>query len=94
MSEKKLDIVKVEFEIGKFAVDFIKEYLAFIGSSDTIEDVAREAFFEGICTLRDKLTDLPFQQRDDFFKKHGHIALLDSWEQQKRVEEMERQTDC
>ena len=83
--------VKIEFEVAPFATDFLEAYLKFIGSSQTVEDVAREAFFEEICTLRDKLMNLPHQQDDDFFKKYPYVGLLESRENQKRLAELERQ---
>ena len=86
--------VKVEFEIAKFAVDFLEDYLKFLGSSWTVADVARDAFFEEICGIRDKLADMWHQQDRDFFKKYPHIAMLDNREQQKWIVEQERRSDC
>ena len=95
MSEKEESgVVKVEFEIGKFAVEFLKEYLKFLGSTWTVEDVARDALFEEICGIRDKLQGMWHQEKGDFFKKYVNVASLDNRETQKWISEQEGRVDC
>lgn len=97
MSEEeasKTPLAKVEFELGQFALDFLRDYLKFLGSNETVEDVARTVFFEEICSLRDKLRDMPHQQDGDFFKKYPYVGLLESREEQKRLAELEKRSGC
>lgn len=92
--EKERGVVKVEFEIGKFAVEFLEDYLKFLGSSWTVETVARDALFEEICGIRDVLQDMWHQQKGDFFRKYMDVASLDNRETQKWIVEQERRSDC
>ena len=93
MSEK-VERVKIEFEVAPFAVEFLKDYLKFLGNKNTVENVAREAFWEEVCRVRDELCGLVHYDHDAFFKKYPQLSLLESREQLKREQELERQSDC
>jgi hypothetical protein len=82
----KEETVKIEFEIAPFAVDFLKDYLKFLGNKNTVESVAQEAFWEEVCNIRDELCA--------FFKKYPHLSLVESREQLKRTQELEKQGNC
>lgn len=87
-------VAKVEFTVAKWAVEFLEDYLKFLGSTWTVGDLARDTFFEEICGIRDKLQDMWHQGDRDFFKKYPHVAMLDNREQQKYISEQERRSDC
>ena len=93
MSEK-LETVKIEFEVAPFAVDFLKDYLKFLGNKNTVENVALEAFWEEICKIRDELYGLVHYDHDLFFKKYPQLSLAESREEQKHLQELERRNDC
>ena len=93
MSEK-LETVKIEFEVAPFAVDFLKDYLKFLGNKNTVENVALEAFWEEICKIRDELTGLVHYDHGAFFAKYPQLSFVSSREEQKREQELERQSDC
>ena len=90
----KTPIVRVTFEVAEWFVDFLKDYLKFLGSSWKVSDVARDAFFEEICSIRNGFANLWHQDRQDFVKKYPRIAMLDSREQQKWIAEQEKRNDC
>ena len=94
MSEKEPELVKIEFQVAPFAVEFLKDYLKFLGNKTTIETVVLEAFWEEICKIRDELSGLVHYDHGAFFKKYPQLSLLESREQQKRLQELERQSDC
>jgi len=93
MSEKP-EVVKIEFEVAPFAVEFLEDYLKFLGSKNTVEDVAREAFFEEICAIRDTVRGLTHYDNDLFFYKYPYVGLLENREELNRQHEAERQSDC
>jgi hypothetical protein len=90
----KEETVKIEFEIAPFAVDFLKDYLKFLGNKNTVESVAQEAFWEEVCNIRDELCGLVHYEHDAFFKKYPHLSLVESREQLKRTQELEKQGNC
>lgn len=81
----------VEFQIGKFATDFLRDYLTFLKSKDTVEDVARDALYDGILRLRDRVKALPHFS-SEFLGKYEHLSILDSPEDRKRAED--EKEDC
>jgi len=91
---EKLELAKIEFKVAPFAVEFLKDYLKFLGLDKTVENVALEAFWDHICTIRDELHGLMHYDHDKFFKKYPNLSLVESREEQKRQSEMERQSDC
>jgi len=93
MSEK-VEPVKIEFEVAQFAAEFLKDYLKFLNSDKTVEDMAREAFWDEVCRVRDELTNLTYYDRELFFKKHPDICIVESREEIKRQQELEKQNDC
>ena len=60
----------------------------------TVEDVARDALFEEVCGIRDKVMDMWHQRKDDFFNKYPRVKMLDNREQQKWLSEHEGRADC
>lgn len=91
MSENKDDIATVEFQIGKWATDFMQKYLKFMGSNETIEDVARDAFFDAVYNLGKKLTELPHQREDDFANRFPDVRFHIT---NTEISEAEKQNDC
>jgi hypothetical protein len=94
MSEKP-ETAKIEFEVAAFAVDFLKDYLAFLNSDKKVETVAVEAFWEEICRIRDDLPNLTHYDSQLFSKKYPDIYRVSSRQEIKREEqELEKQNDC
>lgn len=63
MSEKETEeprVVTVQFKIGKWAVNFLKAYIDFLGMKVTVEDLCREMVYDKLCDLRDHVRGLPF----------------------------------
>ena len=94
MSDKEPELVKIEFQVATFAVEFLKDYLKFLGNKNTVENVAQEAFWEEICKVRDELCGLVHYDHDLFFKKYPQLSLVENREQQKRELELEKRNDC
>ena len=93
MSKQYPEAIKIEFEIAYWVEPFLKEYLGFLGRHGTsIGDVAREAFWEEICKIRDELRGLVWFDRKEFFEKNHRIATLENREEAKHHIEMEN--DC
>jgi len=72
------EIVTVNVRLGKWFHDFIKDYLEFIGSTDTVEDFCRDAIFGDIDALQDQLHGLDHFNAKDFFNKYPHVCMLDT----------------
>lgn len=72
---------KIEFEIGKFAIDFLRDYLKFVSEKETVEDVCVDMVFDGIIRLRDRVKALPYFS-SEILSKYEHLTILDSREDQ------------
>lgn len=90
MSEKAVtkaldkNMVKVEVELYEPFYNFIKEYLAFFGSKNTVEDFCRIAIYDavkdlynqlGCRVLKEREGTGEFLEEDAWFNKWMHIAI-------------------
>ena len=87
----KTSLETIEFQIGKFAIDFLRDYLKFLGSKDTVEDTVRDFVYNEILRLRDQVKALPYFD-SQMLEKYDHLIILDSPEQRKEREKLD--ADC
>ena len=77
-SEKdKLDMVNVSVALYKPFHDFIKAYLAFFGSKQSIEDLCRSMIYKDTEALYRQLKGFPHIDGQDWFNKWSHIAITE-----------------
>ena len=77
-SEKeRLDMVNISVALYKPFHDFIKEYLRFFGSKQSIEDLCRSMIYKDTEALYRQLEGFPFIEGQDWFSKWPHIAITE-----------------
>ena len=77
-SEKdKLDMVNVSVALYKPFHEFIKAYLAFFGSKQSIEDLCRSMIYKNTEALYRQLKGFPHIDGQDWFNKWSHIAIAE-----------------
>ena len=78
-SEKeRLDMVNVSIDLYKPFYEFIKAYLAFFGSNQSIEDLCRSMIYKDTEALYSQLKGFPFIEEQAWFKKWTHIAITEA----------------
>ena len=73
--KEKLEMVNVNVTLYKPFYEFIKAYLAFFGSKQSLEDVCREMIYQDIEALYNQLKGFPHIDDQDWFHKWGSVAL-------------------
>ena len=73
----KLDMVNVSVALYKPFHDFIKAYLAFFGSKQSIEDLCRSMIYKDTEALYSQLKGFPHIDGQDWFNKWPHIAITE-----------------
>ena len=77
-SEKeKLEMVNVSVALYKPFYEFIKAYLAFFGSKQSVEDLCRSMIYKNTQALYSRLKGFPFVEGQEWFSKWSHIAITE-----------------
>ena len=77
-SEKeRLEMVNVSVDLYKPFYEFLKAYLAFFGSKQSIEDLCRSMIYKNTQVLYSQLKGFPFIEGQDWFSKWSHIAITE-----------------
>lgn len=79
MEKEKMTEVKVE--LSKPFVDFMKDYLAFFGSEQSLEDLCREMIYDDVKNLYNELhswikSAVSHIETVEFYKKYGFIGCV------------------
>jgi len=83
LSEKTLEnsIVEVHVKLYEPFYNFLKEYLAFFGSKEKIEDVCRQMVYNAIMLLHSNLRDFAYAdfryiEKGAWFGKWPHLGCV------------------
>lgn len=72
---KEHEMIAVTVTLYKPFYDFLKAYLDFFGSKQSMEDICRSIIYTDIQALYEGLQSQPFVDESDWFSKWPHIAL-------------------
>ena len=74
---EKAEMVNISVALYKPFHEFLKAYLAFFGSKQSIEDLCRSMIYKDTEALYSQLKGMPFIEGQDWFKKWTHIAITE-----------------
>lgn len=77
------EMVELKVTVFKPYIDFMKEYLAFFGSKQTIEDLCRTMIYDDVKNLNSALnqwieSEVSHIEKEAWFNKHSFLACASS----------------
>lgn len=77
-------------QMPKYAVNFLKDYLKFVGYEYSFEDACREIIFDRIRSLKDSMKALPWHS-SKLYERYGLLSIMDSAEEQREQLDLEEE---